>query len=182
MVVDPSQLHIVEFPDPVLRVRGEDVGEVDAEIRSVAERMVELMDQAEGIGLAAPQVGLSWRLFVTRVPELAPDDDSPIDRATIPIEIFINPVLDSPQGPVEQFNEGCLSIPGIRGDVLRPKSITIEALDIEGRPFSRTASGLIARCWQHEFDHLEGVLILDRFTQMSRLRNRAAIRALERSR
>ncbi len=183
MTLDPSQLQIVEFPDPVLRVRAEPVAEITAEVRAVAQRMIELMDQAQGIGLAAPQVGLSWRMFVTRVPEADDlDDDTPLDRSAIRPMVYINPALSAPQGPIEPFSEGCLSIPGIRGDVLRPHSITIEAQDVEGETSTQTASGLPARCWQHEFDHLEGVLILDRFTQMSRLRNRAAIRSLERGR
>lgn len=182
MGVDPSHLHIVEFPDPVLRRRAEPVREITDEIRRIAERMIELMDEADGIGLAAPQVGLSLRMFVTRVPEVEPADDETLDRASAPALVYINPELRSPEPPIEPLSEGCLSIPGIRGDVLRPRTITVEARDLAGERITRVASGLAARCWQHEFDHLEGVLILDRFTQMSRLRNRAAIRSLERSR
>ncbi len=182
MGVDPGELRIMEFPDPILRVRAEPIDAVNEEMRAVAARMIELMDQAEGIGLAAPQVGLSWRIFVTRVPELEEGDEGPLDRSTIPALVYVNPVIRSPEGPIEPFNEGCLSIPGVRGDVLRPRTVTIEALDLDGKAITGTASGLVARCWQHEFDHLEGVLILDRFTQMSRLRNRATIRAMERGR
>jgi peptide deformylase len=85
------------------------------------------------------------------------------------------------RAPPEPYEEGCLSLPDIRGDVLRPPTVTITAYDLQGRQFTTQATGLLARCWQHEVDHLDGVLILDRMTQMSRLRNRSAIRDLERS-
>jgi len=182
MPVDPAVLQIVRYPDPVLREVCQPVKRVTDEVRRVARRMIELMDEAEGIGLAAPQVALPWRLFVTRVPVELPEDDGPIDRDSIPARVFINPVLSSPTGSPTPMNEGCLSIPSVRGDVLRPPTITIEATDLDEGSFTHTATGLVARCWQHEFDHIEGILILDRFTQMSRLRNRAAIRALERGR
>lgn len=166
------------YPDPALRRRAEAVGEVTDEVRAVAQRMVELMDRAEGIGLAAPQVALPWRLFVTRVGNDEPDDSG--ERPRPQPEVFIDPVLKSPQGAPEAMAEGCLSIPEVRGEVYRPPTITIEATDLRGERFTRTESGLVARCWQHEFDHLEGVLILDRFTQMSRLKNRSQLRTLER--
>ena len=94
--------------------------------------------------------------------------------------VYINPVLSEPLGAPVAAEEGCLSLPEIRGDVLRSEGITISALDVEGQPFTQRAAGLLARCWQHEFDHLNGVLIIDRMLQMSRLKNRSAIRALER--
>ena len=93
--------------------------------------------------------------------------------------VYINPVFSEPTGAVVAFEEGCLSLPEIRGQVLRPPQITIGAVDLDGRAFTRTGGGLLARCWQHEMDHLDGVLIIDKMTQIYRLKNRAAIRELE---
>lgn len=181
MTVDPSALKILYYPAPALRVRAEPVRAVTDEVRTVARRMIELMHEAEGVGLAAPQVGLPWRLFVADVPP-AEDRSADADPATAtpgPV-VYINPVLSHPLGPVEPGEEGCLSIPDVRGDVLRPAVVTVTARDADDREFSRAAGGLLGRCWQHEVDHLDGVLIIDRMTQMSRLKNRAAIRTMER--
>ncbi len=181
MPADPNHLLIVSYPDPVLRTKATEVASVDDEVRAVAHRMVELMRDAEGIGLAAPQVGLPWRLFVVELPS-HPDEPAAPDgmRAhTDGPQVYINPVLVDPVGAPTSLEEGCLSLPGIRGRVLRPEQITIEATDLAGERFRETAIGLLAKCWQHEFDHLDGVLILDRMDQMSRLKNRSAIRTLE---
>lgn len=181
MTIDPGKLEIVYYPASVLRQKAKAVVVPAPHLTAVARRMFELMDDAEGIGLAAPQVGLPIRLFVINVP---PGDarsaEGPLPSATAGPEIYINPMISSPVGAPEPAEEGCLSLPDIRGQVLRPPTVTIAAYDLEGREFTRTATGLLARCWQHELDHLDGVLILDRMTQMSRLRNRAAVRDLER--
>ncbi|MGH7130885.1 MAG: peptide deformylase [Phycisphaerales bacterium] len=185
MAIDPAKLEIVNYPASVLRQRAKPVPKVTDEVRAVAARMIELMFQAEGIGLAGPQVGLSWRLFVVHVPSTAPDAEEPRSvesdppTATAKPTVYINPTLSKPEGPLEPMDEGCLSLPDIRGRVLRPELITVTATDLEGRQFTQRAGGLLARCWQHEFDHLEGVLIIDKFSQASRLKNRAKIRDLE---
>lgn len=181
MPIDAAILDIVIYPDPVLRAKAKPLEKVSDEVRRVAKRMIELMREADGIGLAAPQVGLSWRMFVVDVPsgdDRSPDADPP--TATDGPRFYINPKLSDPKGAPVPWEEGCLSLPDIRGDVLRPPVITISALDLDGKPFTHTAGGLLARCWQHEIDHLDGVLILDRMTQMSRLKNRAAVKDLER--
>lgn len=184
MSVDPAGLHIVSYPAEVLRQTAAPVREITAEVRAVAERMIELMHQADGVGLAAPQVGLSWRLFVADVPE---DDDEGRSAAAEPPSatrgpvVYINPVISDPAGAVERYEEGCLSLPDIRGDVLRPPTVTIRAMGLDGREFTQRGTGLLARCWQHELDHLDGILILDRMTQMSRLKNRPAVRRLEKA-
>ncbi|HZW08510.1 MAG TPA: peptide deformylase [Phycisphaerales bacterium] len=182
MSVDPAALSIVHYPADILRVRCRPVEQVNDEVRAVARRMIELMAEAEGVGLAAPQVGLPWRLFVCHVPEDAERSAvaSPATATARP-QVYINPVLRDPAAPLESLTEGCLSLPDISGDVLRPRTITIDALDIEGEPFSATGAGFLARCWQHEVDHLDGVLILDRMSHLSRLRSRSAVRSLERA-
>lgn len=181
MSVDVKKLHVVVYPDKALRTKAKPVAEITDEVRAVAKRMIELMREEDGIGLAAPQVGLSWRMFVVHVPES--DDrsaqDDPPSANTAP-EICINPKFPTLAGAPEPLEEGCLSLPEIRGEVLRPPVITMTWTDAHGKPQTRTAGGLLARCWQHEMDHLDGVLIIDKMTQMSRLKNRTAVRDLER--
>lgn len=182
MTIDPGSLHIRHYPDPVLRRPALPVPEITQEVRDAADRMIQAMFEAEGIGLAAPQVGLSWRLFVAHVPESEgrSASDSPPSATRQPV-VYINPVLSNPAGPPEPYEEGCLSLPDIRGDVLRPPTITITAMDLQGQRFTQTATGLLARCWQHEVDHLDGTLIIDRMVFRSKLKNRVAIKELERS-
>src|SRR5690606_21325593 len=112
---------------------------------------IELMHEAGGCGLAAPQVALNWRLFV------ANDTGEPGNDL-----VFINPQLINPGTEQHDREEGCLSLPHIAGVVRRPKIITVQALDIDGKPFEMTSDELAARIWQHETDHLDGVLIIDR--------------------
>lgn len=150
--------------------------------------MIELMREHEGIGLAGPQVGLGVRIFVADVPtrETDPAGGGEVGPGVLPrhgtngARVYINPVLSGFAGAVEPYEEGCLSLPDIAGDVLRPPVVRITALDIEGQEFTELGGGLLARCWQHETDHLDGVLILDRMVEASRARVRAAVRRLER--
>lgn len=158
------------------------VPEVTDAVRQLALRMIELMRQADGIGLAATQVGVPWRLFVAFVPPgegRSPRHTPP--TAMVEPEVYINPVLSDFQGSPEPAEEGCLSLPGVTGVVYRAPVVAITATDLQGQRFSRRGAGLLARCWQHEYDHLDGVLILDRMTHASRLRVRPAVRRLERS-
>ena len=167
-MVDPKKLKIILYPDPVLKRVSEPIQGVSDGVRQVARRMLELMHEARGVGLAAPQVGLSWRLFVAN-----PTGDPADDR------VFINPVLSNPSSEKHTRDEGCLSIPHVTGDITRPLAITIDALDENGQPFSLTSDELPARVWQHETDHLDGILILDRMPAIDKVANRQAILDLE---
>ena len=180
---DPASLHLVEYPDPVLRQKAKPIAEVTPQWRAIAERMLDVMDDERGIGLAGPQVGLAWRIFVLDVPAVESGEDARSPKDTPPTAtegpmVFINPKLKM-EGPVEPYEEGCLSLPDIRGDVLRPPVVTVTALDEHGKQFTLRAGGLLARCIQHETDHLDGVLIIDKMTQGSRMKNRKAIKELE---
>ena len=168
MAVDPSTLRILHHPRPVLRRKAQPVEAVDDQVRAVAERMIELMHGAPGVGLAAPQVGLSWRMFVANPTGEAGDD-----------QVFINPRFVSLSADTEASEEGCLSLPEVQVEVMRPRAATIAATGPDGAEFQRSAEGFAARVWQHEFDHLEGVLILDRMSRLDRLANRRAIADLE---
>lgn len=156
---------------------------IDSSHRAIAERMVKLMEGASGIGLAAPQVGLPIRMFVAHVPadpEGEPDP-SGLPNSTESAQAYFNPVITEFSKDLEPYEEGCLSLPGINGEVTRPSTVTMKAIDIDGNEIELKATGLLARCWQHEIDHLDGVLIIDKMSQMSRLKNRARIKSMEKA-
>lgn len=180
--IDPARLHLRFHPDAVLRAKARSVGEVTDNVREVAHRMLQIMHEEEGIGLAAPQVGLPWRMFVCMVPadpHAAPQPEGvQEDTAGKPI-VCIDPTL-TPGGALESFEEGCLSLPDIRGQINRQVEVSMEATGLDGNRFTINAAGLLARCIQHEVDHLDGVLIIDKFGQLDRLRTRSALRRLER--
>ena len=138
------------------------------EVCAVAERMLLLMHEAGGVGLAAPQVNLDWRLFVAN-----PTGEEDGDR------IYINPVLTETSEQTESREEGCLSIPGVNGEIRRHLGATIEAVDTQGKPIREQAAELPARVWQHECDHLDAVLIMDRMTALDRQDNRQTLKDLE---
>lgn len=168
MQFDPTTLEIVTHPDPTLRTPAEPLEHVDETVQAVVSRMLELMRDAEGIGLAAPQVGLPWRLFVTRDPEGDPCGVT-----------WINPVLETVDPALQTDEEGCLSLPGILVNVNRVTGVRIRGLDLQGEPIEAESNQHIARVWQHELDHLNGILIIDRMSSMDRLKNRRAIQFLE---
>jgi peptide deformylase len=168
MSVNIDKLQIEVYPHPSLRQKAEAVAAVNDEVRAVARRMLELMHEARGVGLAAPQVGLGWRMFVAN-PTGEPADD----------RVYINPVLSEPSTHTDALEEGCLSIPDVKGVITRPVGITVDALDEHGRKIHERSEELAARIWQHETDHLNGVLILDRMTELDKRSNKTAIEALE---
>ncbi|HEY1275655.1 MAG TPA: peptide deformylase [Thermoleophilaceae bacterium] len=155
--------HIRRLGDPVLKSSATPVDRFDDSLRKQVARMAGLMNDALGVGLAAPQLGISQRLLVYRV---GPD---------APLIALANPELEWVSDDRETIDEGCLSIPGVTVDVERPVHVRIRALDEEGEERLVEASGLEARVIQHEMDHLDGVLILDRTTRDQR---REALRAL----
>jgi peptide deformylase len=143
--------------DPVLRRRADDVEAVDGEVRRLARAMFDTMYEADGVGLAAPQVGIGRRLIVV----------DPREEGVAPAAI-VNPRVVEAGSERDRAEEGCLSIPGIREVVERAATVTVEGLDLEGRPVRLEASGLHARVLQHEIDHLDGVLFLDRVSPLKR--------------
>ena len=170
MTVDPRTLTVVLYPDNILRAMAEAIDPTDANVQAVVSRMMELMRAFEGVGLAAPQVGLPWRVFVTRDPENEAEAVA-----------WINPTLEIIDNAIESAEEGCLSLPHIHGQVKRPTGIKISGWDCNGNPSSASSDAFIARVWQHENDHLDGVLIIDKMSAMDRLVNRRAIKNLERA-
>ncbi len=159
---------IVEYPDPVLRRKALPILNIDEHIHELVEDMKRAMLAEEGAGLAAPQVGVPLRLFITSA------------KGKFPDLVFINPVLEI-AGAVEAHDEGCLSLPNIVVSVLRPTAARITATALDGTSFTLETSEFDARVWQHEFDHLDGKLIIDRMMAKDKLTNRKAIRDLERA-
>lgn len=195
--VNPAGLRIELYPTAILKTKAKPFDSVSIaglkdegssrgeELRLVAHRMIDLMNGAQGIGLAAPQVGLSWRLFVAHVPadpELKGEPADPeLPNSSEGPGVYFNPTIVKFDGDLEPYDEGCLSLPGITGEVNRPAIVTMKAININGEEVTLKATGLLARCWQHEIDHLDGVLILDKMTQMSRFKNRTRIRGMEKA-
>lgn len=165
--VNAERLKIIRYPDPRLRKHCEPVEVFDASLTAMARRMLELMHAADGVGLAAPQVGVLARLFVCNVTG-DPKDDM----------IFVNPELADLEGAAVG-EEGCLSIPEVTVNVRRAVRCKMIARDLDGEAFELHGVDLASRVWQHETDHLEGRLIIDRMSEADKIANRRAIRQLE---
>ena len=150
---------ILEYPDPRLREVAKPVTAVTPEIQSLVDDMAETMYAAPGCGLAATQIGEMHRIFVVD----CADEDEPSD-----LRVFINPEILEKDGQVV-WNEGCLSFPGVREEIKRAEHVKVRALDRSGKEFELEADGLLAVAIQHETDHLNGVLLVDRMSAMQRL-------------
>ncbi|MBS0604065.1 MAG: peptide deformylase [Verrucomicrobia bacterium] len=151
-------LKIYYYGHPVLRKRCEPISEITDEIRKLASDMIETMDKNDGIGLAAPQVGRSIRMFVLRNYIFTEEGHWTVSEP----KVYINPKLSSPGTEMLSDTEGCLSLPGLRLHVLRPDKITVEAMDLDGKIFVEELEGYNARVRMHENDHINGVLFVDR--------------------
>jgi peptide deformylase len=153
---DAALAQVRKFGDPVLRARALPVERFDETLAAEVERMGELMDDALGVGLAATQVGVLHRVLVYRAD---PED---------PITALVNPELQWSSEELELLGEGCLSLPGVRVEVERPARVKVRARDVRGLEVEVEAEGLRARVIQHEIDHLDGILILDRISREAR--------------
>ncbi len=156
-------LNVRRYGDPVLRRRANPVGAVTPEIRRLVNDMVDTMYDEVGIGLAAPQVGISMRLLVVG------------DEEGRGVQVLVNPAITA-QGGTVTAEEGCLSLPGIFAQVTRSEWVTLEAQDLDGQPVAITARGLRSRVFQHEIDHLDGVLFIDRLEPVIRDRIKRRIK------
>lgn len=162
-----EDLRIICWPDPRLLKKSQPVESFDQNLSALAQRMLELMREARGVGLAAPQVGHNIRLFVMN-PTGQPGDE----------RIYVNPVLIDPDDE-EEAEEGCLSLPGINVKVIRSKLITLEGRDLSGKRLELREPGYVARIWQHETDHLNGTLLTDRMGPVAKLSNRKTLSELK---
>jgi peptide deformylase len=154
------RLDVIAFPDPRLRRRGEAIGEITDELRKLAANMLETMYDEPGVGLAATQVGAAVRLAVV-------DTDWTEEGAERRPLVLVNPEIREREGKIV-WTEGCLSVPDFTAEVERAERIVLRALDLEGKEILEEAQGLRAVCFQHELDHLDGVLFIDRISRLKR--------------
>ena len=164
-------LPVVAFGDPVLRKVGKDLTKDYPNLKELIENMRETMENAQGVGLAAPQIGKSIRLFIIDASPFSKDED--LDEKERDFlanfnKVFINAKITNEEGDEWVFNEGCLSIPDIREDVFRKERITIEYLDQNFEKHTEVIDGIAARIVQHEYDHIEGVLFTDKISSLKK--------------
>lgn len=164
---DVLEFSLTLYPDPLLRKVADPVSSFDAELERIVAAMFARMAASKGVGLAAPQVGMRKRLLVLNATGEAKDD-----------LVLVNPVIVERSGPTTVYDEGCLSFPGIYAEVKRPDACTVKAFDARGKAIEQTYTGFVSRIIQHEYDHLEGVLLVDRMSPADKLANKAALEEL----
>lgn len=163
-------MKIVHYPHPALRHPGKPVAMVDKDLRLQIGQMMDCMYEARGLGLAAPQVALPFQLLVMNVT----GDPQQKDRE----EVYINPVIVDKKGAMDG-EEGCLSFPGLFQKVRRAKTIKVQAYDLRGKLVEKMATDLEARAWQHEIDHLNGVLFIDKMGLLAKIASRSSLKDFE---
>lgn len=177
-------LRIVHYNDPVLRKKGARLTTFDADLAQLATDMIATMHAAAGIGLAAQQIGRAIQLCVIDLREVEPDFKWELDGARPPLDLIMPMTIANPEITVVRgtddylYEEGCLSFPKIRGDIARPDAITVKFQDQHGVPHVLVCDGLFSRCIQHETDHLNGVLFIDRMDKKVRSSVEDAVKTL----
>lgn len=164
-------LPVIAYGDPVLRKVGKEITKEHPKLEEIIDNMWETQYNAHGVGIAAPQVGLSLRLFVIDASPFADDEDLSEEEQNVLKDfkhVFINPKIIEESGEEWAFNEGCLSIPDVREDVFRQEKVVIEYYDENWKKQTQTLTGLAARVVQHEYDHIEGVLFTDKLSPLKK--------------
>ncbi len=162
-MIDIDKCKLTRYPAQILKLKAMPVEAIDDDIRRLADRMIDIMVESNGIGLAAPQANVSLRMFVISL-------ESQRENAMI----FINPRIET-TGPTETMEEGCLSVPGIYTNIKRPARVTVTAQDLDGKEFTIEAADLLSKCIQHEYDHLEGKTIVDRMSMVAKIKYRRTL-------
>jgi len=160
---------IVIYGDPVLRETAETVENINREAKDLVAAMIATLKRANGLGLAAPQVGVSQKIFIVDLSAL---------ELTEQVRVFINPEIVETSGEIT-MEEGCLSFPGLFQKVTRPEQVVIKAIDLDGYEFTLEASGILARAILHEYDHLEGTLFIDHLSTVSRTLIKGKLKKME---
>jgi peptide deformylase len=165
--IDVGKCVITHYPAKVLAKPSQPVEKIDDTIRRLVVRMTDLMVELKGVGFAAPQAGVPLRMFIIS-----------LDGSREKVKVYINPTVKG-EGPFEQIEEGCLSVPGVYSKIKRYSRATVTATDLDGKTFTDKADGLYARALQHEFDHIEGVTIVNRLPTTARIVYRRQLKILE---
>lgn len=163
-------MRILKWPNPVLTAVAARIEMIDDAVRATAEEMLFAMAEARGLGLAGPQVGYGKRMICVNITPGSPDGE----------RVYVNPEIVGREGEATA-EEGCLSLPGVNGKVSRAAKVTVRATDLKGEAITLFADGLLARVLQHEIDHLDGVLITQRFSAVDKAANSRSLRALEKA-
>jgi len=166
-----KKIEILTDPNPILRKKAKEIACIDGKTTEVIEKMTQALESSEieGLAIAAPQVGESVRIILVRVKEQK-DEEGNVTQEAIPLTAYINPVITKYSKEKTVLEEGCLSLPYLYGPVERPKKIRFEAVGIDGRKIKQNAAGILAKIVQHEVDHLDGILFIDKVTDKSKLR------------
>lgn len=166
-MIDIEKCRITRYPADVLGRRAKPIEKIDENIRRLVEKMTDVMLENKGVGLAAPQVGVSLRLFIIS-----------LDGKKETVKVYINPTVTT-TGELYSIEEGCLSVPGVYTKIRRYKKCSVTATDLNGNEFTDQAEGLYARALQHEYDHIEGMTIVNRMGQTARIMHRRQLKKLE---
>ena len=165
--IDIDRCQITHYPAGILGRRAEPVEGINDNIRQLVDKMTDIMLKNKGVGLAAPQVGVSLRLFIIS-----------IDGSRENVRAYVNPTV-TPIGELDAVDEGCLSVPGIYTKIRRYKKCEVTATDLDGNEFTDRAEGLYARALQHEYDHIEGITIVNRMGQPAMIVHRKQLKKLQ---
>ncbi|MDT8303016.1 MAG: peptide deformylase [Sedimentisphaerales bacterium] len=165
-MIDIEKCRIMRYPAAVLAGKAKPVENIDDNIRQLVKKMTEIMIERKGVGLAAPQAGVPLRLFIIS-----------LDGSAQHVRVYINPTVTS-DGTLVSNEEGCLSVPGVFTKIRRSKTCKVTATDLDGNEFSEEADGLYARALQHEYDHIEGIIIVNRMTQTAKIAHRRQLKKL----
>jgi peptide deformylase len=165
-LIDIEKCKITHYPADVLAKPAEPVGQIDESIHKIVEKMIDIMLENKGMGLAGPQAGVPLRIFIIT-----------LDGNRENVKVYINPTVTC-EGKLEAAEEGCLSVPGVYTKVRRCKKCTVTATDLDGNQFTEEAEGLYARCLQHEYDHIGGITIADKMSTASKIANRRKLKKL----
>ena len=165
-MIDIEKCRITHYPSEVLAGKAQPVERIDDDIRQLVDKMFDIMLQNKGVGLAAPQAGLPLRLFIIS-----------LDGSRENLRVYINPTVTA-AGDLATTEEGCLSVPGIYTKIRRYKEAEVTAIDLDGNEFTEQAEGLHARALQHEYDHIEGMTIVNRMGQTARIAHRRQLKRL----
>lgn len=166
-MIDFEKCQITRYPAEVLAHKAEPVETIDESIHRLVKEMTKIMIERKGVGLAAPQAGVPLRLFIIS-----------LDGTAQNVRVYINPTV-TPDGKIVSNEEGCLSVPGVFTKIRRYKKCKVTATDLDGNEFSDEGEGLYARALQHEYDHIEGITIVNRMTQTAKIAHRRQLKKLE---